>query len=152
MAATAKPKMLSDVPLFSACTRKELRLVSALSKRVRVPAGEVVVQEGSPGHDFFVVGDGKLKVTEKGRRVATLEGGDFFGEMSLLDLGPRTATVTAEDDSILFAISARDFTKLLDDVPIVARRVLAALSARLRQSRNAPSYRWNIPATSWNRR
>jgi CRP-like cAMP-binding protein len=72
--------------------------------------------------------------------------------MSLLDLGPRTATVTAEDDSILFAITARDFSKLLDNVPIVARRVLAALSERLRQSRNAPSYRWNLPATSWNRR
>ena len=130
--ADHKIELLSSVPLFSACTRKELRHIASLADRVDVEAGHVLTREGELGHEFFAIAEGTAKVSSKGRKLATLGPGDFFGEMSLLDQHPRTATVTAETPMSLYVVGAADFNRLLDDVPFVARKMLKGLAGRLR--------------------
>jgi CRP-like cAMP-binding protein len=83
--------------------------------------------------------EGRIKVTilgDDGREVilSVLGPGDFFGEMALLDRQPRSATVTAETDMHLLVLSSREFSSLVDDVPIVARRIMRGLAERLRNA------------------
>ena len=98
-----------------------------------MPKGKVLTREGEPGSEFFVVIEGQATViVGKRGRIAPLGPGASFGEMSLLDQGPRTATVEAQTDMELLVLDARSFSSLLADVPSVARKVLAAMAARLR--------------------
>ncbi len=87
---------LSEVPLFSALSKRDLQLVARAAEDVKVEAGKVLVTEGSAGAEFFVIVDGKARVTRRGRKVAGLGPGQFFGELALLDRAPRNATVVAE--------------------------------------------------------
>src|ERR1700730_15163726 len=91
-------RYLTEVPLFSACSRRELRTVSGLTTELSLPAGKVVTSEGQAGREFVVILQGKATVSIGGTEIATLGRGDFFGEIALLDGGPRTATVIAETD------------------------------------------------------
>src|SRR5689334_1755612 len=124
MPARTKPELLAQVPLFSACTHKELALVAKLADREAIRSGSVLVAEGEAGRDFFVIAEGDAAVTLRGDHIASLGPGDFFGEMSLLDLGPRAATVKAETDMVVYAIDRSDFNRLLDEVPFVGRKIL----------------------------
>jgi CRP-like cAMP-binding protein len=139
----SKLDLLAEIPMFSACTKKELRDIAALSDRVSTLEGEFLSKEGQPGREFFVIAKGKAKVTIRGDEVAVLGPGDFFGETALLDQGPRSATVVAETPLILYVIGAPDFLGLIDRVPYVARKILRGLSQRLRTAEGAPSYSWN---------
>ena len=138
-----KTKLLSEIPIFSACTGKELREISRLAERVTAIEGEILAKEGTPGREFFVIAQGKAKVTTKGEELAVLGEGDFFGEMALLDQGPRSASVVATAPMVLFVIGAKEFGDLIDRVPFVARRILRGLSERLRLAEDAPTYAWN---------
>ena len=124
---------LRTVPLFSALSRKHLRLVAGLAKDAKVGAGTVLISESGPGSEFFVIMDGTAKVTRQGRRVVTLGRGATFGELALLDDAPRTASVVAETPMELVVLGAREFAGLLD-VPGVARKLLAGLARRLREA------------------
>jgi CRP-like cAMP-binding protein len=131
----AKPhvdELLRTVPLFSRCTDKELAELSSLVTTLTMPAGKVIVQQGQPGNEFVVIVDGFAVVSIDGQTVATLGPGDFFGEIALLDGGPRTATVTAESDLVAGVMSHAEFASLLMDVPVVTRGILRGLAARLR--------------------
>jgi CRP/FNR family cyclic AMP-dependent transcriptional regulator len=98
-----------------------------------VPAGKVLTREGEPGREFFVVVDGRARATLGSRtRVDPLGPGSSFGEMSLLDQGPRSATVEAETDMRLHVLDARGFSALISEVPSVARKVLRVMAERLR--------------------
>ena len=132
MARKQVKELLQDVPLFSQCSKKELALFSRLTTTVSFPAGKVAAQQGSFGYEFIVIVEGKATVSIDGRTIATLGPGDFFGEVALLDRGPRTATVTADTDLVLEAMSSRDFTTMLLDVPGVTRNILKGVAARLR--------------------
>jgi CRP/FNR family transcriptional regulator, cyclic AMP receptor protein len=123
---------LSQVPLFSALSRRELALVARRAEDVVVPAGKVLVSEGETGQQFFVIMSGTAKLTRRGRRIATLGPGDSFGELALLDKHPRNATAVAETPMELVVIGQREFAGLIDDVPGFARKLLAAMAARLR--------------------
>jgi len=123
---------LSQVPLFSALSRKELGLVARRAEDVTVPAGKVLVSEGETGRQFFVIMSGTAKLTRRGRRIATLGPGASFGELALLDKHPRNATAVAETPMELVVLGQREFAGLIDDVPGFARKLLAAMSARLR--------------------
>jgi CRP-like cAMP-binding protein len=123
---------LSQVPLFSALSRRELALVAKRAEDVVVPAGKVLVSEGDTGNQFFVIMSGTAKLTRRGRKIATLGPGDSFGELALLDKHPRNATAIAETPMELVVIGQREFAGLIDDVPGFARKLLAAMAARLR--------------------
>jgi CRP-like cAMP-binding protein len=135
-----KIDMLKNVALFSACTNKELAEIAKLVDEVEVPKGTVLTQEGGPGREFFVVVEGSAVCTLRSKKLATYAPGQFFGEMSLLDQGPRSATVTATSDMKLYALDARRFSTLLDKHPAVARKILRVLAQRLREAEKAPSH------------
>ena len=136
-------KLLSGVPLFSACTDDELDRIARLAQRVSATPGETFMEEGQPGGAFFVIEGGTATVSLAGKELARLSDGDFFGEMALIDQGPRSATVTAQTDMELWRIEPSDFDAMLDDVPFVARQILKVLSNRLRALEGAPQYQWN---------
>jgi CRP-like cAMP-binding protein len=124
---------LKQVPLFSACTRKELELIARSGDEIQMTAGTILVDQGQTGHEAFVVLDGKVTVRRSGRKVATLDQGSIVGELSLLDHGPRTARVECETDCTLFVISQRHFLAVIDEVPSLAHKLLAALASRIRE-------------------
>jgi CRP/FNR family cyclic AMP-dependent transcriptional regulator len=125
---------LTEVALFSACSRADLQKLSSLFTAVNIPAGEVVTREGKLGAEFVVIMDGKAAVSINGADITTLGPGDFFGEIALLDGGPRTATVTALTDLVGEVMSHREFDQMLHDVPGMARKLLVGLAARLRDT------------------
>jgi CRP/FNR family transcriptional regulator, cyclic AMP receptor protein len=123
---------LAQVPMFSACSKKELALVAKRTEQVTVPAGKVLVREGAAGAEFFVIVDGTAEVTRHGHRVATLGPGDFFGDLALLDRAPRNATVTARTEMELAVLGQREFAGMIDEVPGFAHKLLSGLAHRLR--------------------
>ena len=125
---------LGQVPLFSACTKKELRELAKITTDASATTGQVLCTENESGNECYIVVDGQATVTIGGQHVATIEGGGFFGEMALLDGGPRIATVTAATDMELLVLSRREFLELIDQVPSVTRRLLEGLGARLRDA------------------
>jgi CRP/FNR family cyclic AMP-dependent transcriptional regulator len=139
----SKLDLLAEIPMFSACTKKELRDIAGLSDRVSALEGEVLSKEGTPGREFFVIAKGKASVRIRGAEVAVLGIGDFFGETALLDQGPRSATVVAATPMTLYVIGAKEFLDLIERVPYVARKILRGLSERLRKAEDAPSFSWN---------
>jgi CRP-like cAMP-binding protein len=130
----AKLELLSEVPLFSACNKRELGRIASLTDQIDVPEGKVLTRQGDPGRECFVIAEGHAKATMRGRRSVRLAPGSFFGEMSLLDQRPRSATVTAETDMHLLVLGSRDFSALLVEVPTVARRIMRGLAERLREA------------------
>jgi CRP-like cAMP-binding protein len=125
---------LGQVPIFAGCSKKELQTIARGVRQLEHEAGSVVAREGEPGAGLFVIDVGEADVTIGGRRVAHLVPGDFFGEMALLDGGPRTATVTATTDVELFALTEWVFRGLLSEHPSIAIRTLEAVAARLRSA------------------
>src|ERR1700676_1326557 len=88
-------ELLRGIGLFSSCHWSELSRIGSLSTMVEVPQGTVLVQEGRPGREFFVVVDGAATASRRGVWLADFHAGSFFGELALLDGGVRTATVVA---------------------------------------------------------
>jgi CRP-like cAMP-binding protein len=125
---------LAQVPLFSACSKKDLQTVARAADEVGIKAGKVLVEEGKPGHEFFLILDGKATVLRGKKKVATLGPGQYFGEMALLDRGPRSATVVAETDMDLLVLGQREFSGVVDEVPALAHKLLATMAQRLRES------------------
>ena len=97
---------LREVPLFSACTNKELEKIAKASDEVSMPAGSLIVDQGQTGREAFVVLEGTVTVKRNGKKSRPLGPGAIVGELSLLDHGPRTATVTCETDCPLLLITA----------------------------------------------
>jgi CRP/FNR family transcriptional regulator, cyclic AMP receptor protein len=129
-----KVKRLGQVQLFSGCSKRDLERIAALSNEVEVSAGTVLMRQGDPGHEAFVIEKGKAKATVRGKRSRSMGPGECFGEMALLHAAPRSATVSAETDMTLVVLGSREFWTLLEDVPRVALKVLAAVGERLRDN------------------
>ena len=123
---------LATVPLFSACSKKELQMVAKSAERVTLPAGKIVVNEGAAGTEFFVILGGQARVERHGRQVATLGPGGFFGDLALLDRAPRNASVVADSDLEVAKLGQRAFDSLLDH-PGFSKKLLAGLARRLRE-------------------
>jgi CRP/FNR family transcriptional regulator, cyclic AMP receptor protein len=123
---------LQRVPLFSGFDEDELRRVADLSRIVEVAAGTVVTQIGEPGDSFFVIIDGMVAVRTPVGAGGQLQPGDFFGEMSLLDGEPRSATIVATTDLRLLVVDRFHFWRLLDGTPDLIRGILTILSRRVR--------------------
>jgi CRP-like cAMP-binding protein len=127
-------ELLRRVELFSACSTAELGRISALTTEVTAKAGEMLTTKGEPGLEFFVIIEGRAKASRNDVNLATLGPGSFFGELALLDAGPRTATVVAATDMRLLALSRREFTSIYGVVPSVASKIIAELGARLHKT------------------
>src|SRR5918995_4030330 len=123
---------LRNVSLFAGCTRKELERIARSGDEITMTAGSLVVDQGQTGREAFVVLDGTVAVKRNGRKVATLGPGAIVGELSLLDHGPRTARAECETDCTLFVMSQRHFLAVVDEVPSLAHKMLAALAGRIR--------------------
>lgn len=132
-----KVERLSQIQLFSACSKRDLSRIAAMAEEIQAPAGRVLMRQGDPGREAFVIADGRAKATIRGKRSAKLGPGECFGEMALLHSAPRSATVTAESDMRLFVLGSRQFSALIEEVPVVGRRVLAAVAERLREAERA---------------
>jgi CRP-like cAMP-binding protein len=132
MARESQVVDLSGVWMFNGCSKAERKLIERRAKSVQVPAGTTVVNEGELGTAFYFITDGKATVTRRGRKVAELGPGQYFGELTLLDQLPRSATVKATTDLTLLAILQRDFEAILKQSPSTTRKLLVATVARLR--------------------
>ena len=132
-----KMERLEAVPLFEACTQRQLRAVARIAEIFDAPAGTILIRAGDPGEEFFLIVEGTARVHVSARKRLRLRPGDFFGEMSLLDGEPRSATVVAESGLRLLIIRRRDFAALFAKVPDMARPLMATLSRRVRQSERA---------------
>jgi CRP/FNR family transcriptional regulator, cyclic AMP receptor protein len=128
---------LGHLPLLAGCTRKQLRAVARIAEVREMPAGTVLTRTGEPGDEFFLILDGRVGVEVSSRKRGKLGPGEVFGEMSLLDGGPRSATVTAETPVRLLILRRRDFDVLLSKLPDLPRHLLVVLSRRLRQAEQA---------------
>jgi CRP-like cAMP-binding protein len=126
-----KVEALKRAPLFAGLSRKELVQLARVSEDLEVPPGKVLCKEGQTGREFFVIVDGEVEVTRNGKHVATRTGGEFFGEIALLEETPRTATVTAKTPLRFFVLTRKDFRHLVNENRNVERKVLRALARRV---------------------
>jgi CRP/FNR family transcriptional regulator, cyclic AMP receptor protein len=127
-----KIRHLERVPIFEDCSLKQLRSIADISKIVEVPERTVLCRSGEPGEEFFILIDGTAHVTVSPKKRASIRPGEFFGEMSLLDGEPRSATVKAKTDLRVLVIERLHFWKLLREVPELTERMLVTLSRRIR--------------------
>jgi CRP/FNR family cyclic AMP-dependent transcriptional regulator len=131
MARDAWLDHLAQVPLFAELSKKQLQAVGAASVELNVAEGKVLVREGEPGHECFVIVDGAATVSRKGEQIATLGPGDVVGELAPLTGGARTATVVATAPMEVLVIGQRELAGLLDEVPGLAVVVLHNLAHRM---------------------
>ena len=89
---------LHHVPLFSSCSKKDLARIVKVADEVTFKAGRVLTEQGQPGREAFIIVKGKATVRRNGKKLASIGAGAMVGELSLLDNGPRTATVTCDTD------------------------------------------------------
>ena len=127
---------LRSVPIFHRLPKATLFDVARKAEEVKYPSGATVVREGDPGDALCIIVEGKVEVHTHGRLVAEMTAGDFFGEISLFDGRPRSATIVAVDDVVLLTISWPDFEALLD-LPYVARAALKSLAERVREAHDS---------------
>ncbi|MEY4228542.1 MAG: hypothetical protein RLZ84_1134 [Actinomycetota bacterium] len=123
---------LRNVPLFSSCSNKELERIAKAADEVSVKAGTLIVDQGQTGREAYILLKGVAVVRRNGKKVTSLSEGSVIGELSLLDHGPRTASVSAETDCTLLVISQRNLYGVIDKVPSVAHKLLSALATRIR--------------------
>jgi CRP/FNR family transcriptional regulator, cyclic AMP receptor protein len=132
VARDEKLDLLKRIPLFAGFDRHHLERLGMLTEEVDVPAGKVLIRQGELGDDLMIIYSGQVVVDRDGARVNQLGPGEFFGEIALIERGPRTATVTAEAPCRLLVINHRDFHAVMEEFPDVAARVLMTLAHRLR--------------------
>jgi CRP-like cAMP-binding protein len=123
---------LEAVPMFRACSRKQLELVARLADNVTVEAGEVLAREGRIERELFVIMSGEAQVSRAGTPVARLGAGDYFGELAVLDAGPRDATVTAISDLEVLIVGQREYATMVADIPGLRDALLKGMAKRLR--------------------
>jgi len=128
-----KIEILSRLPLFETCTKKELAAIASLAVDAERPAGTVMTREGRDGGLMFVIVDGKAEVERGGRILSRLGPGDVVGELSLIDGRPRSANVRAATDVRVLELTGDDFRALATGSPKFVRNLLRALSIRIRE-------------------
>ncbi len=127
----AKIELLKRSPLFEGCSKRELQKIASITDELQLPKGTALITEGERGREFFALVQGAVEVRRKGRKVAALGDGDFFGEIALVADTPRSATVTAVSPVSVLVIVDRDFRMLMRESPSIQGKVLTALAQRL---------------------
>lgn len=124
--------LLRDVPLFDAIAADQLLPLAQVARRRSVPADTVIFEEGQPGFELFLVLEGRVAIETDGRTVAELGRRECFGEMAILDDGPRSARARSIEDTELLLIHRDDFDNMLDIAPGLSRGVIRVLTRRMR--------------------
>jgi CRP-like cAMP-binding protein len=127
-----KLKALGQVPLFAHCSRRELEFIASKGDEVAVPKAKTLTREGRPGDTFYVLLEGEAEVKVGNRRRRVLKAGDFFGEISMVDRGLATATVTTLTDARMFVMSHAQFRDAVKGNDGLMVKVLMAMGERLR--------------------
>lgn len=127
-------EQLAALPLFTACSGRDLQRLAKAADELHVATGTELTSQGGVGREAFVIIEGTATVTKDGEVAAQLGPGDHFGELALLDGGPRTATVTASSDMVVLVMSKPAFNAVLDEIPTLAHKLLVATARRLRES------------------
>jgi CRP-like cAMP-binding protein len=125
---------MRDVPLFAGLLPSEVERIALVMHPVQVAADDVLCTEGEQGHELYVIAQGEAVVERAGHTVTKLHRGDYFGELALLDRGPRSATVRALSDCRMYVLRDASFAAVLNEVPALAQKLLASLATRLRQA------------------
>jgi CRP/FNR family cyclic AMP-dependent transcriptional regulator len=125
-------ELVRGIPLFSDLSRKEAEEIARTFKERSFSAGEVIAAEGQRGIGFFVIESGTAKVTRGGEDRVMLGPGDYFGEIALIDDGPRTATVTADTDLRCYGLTSWEFKPLVETNAEIAWKLLEGLAKRVR--------------------
>jgi CRP-like cAMP-binding protein len=126
-----KVEALKRAPLFEELSKKELTALASATDDLALDPGTVLCREGRIGTEFFVIVDGDAEVTHAGKRVATLSGGDFVGEIALLTTTKRTATVTVTTPLRCFVLTQSAFRRVLAESPSVQVKVMKSLAERV---------------------
>lgn len=120
--------------MFHGCSSRDLAVVARLMDRVELPEGRVLVKEGRPGIECFVIDEGSVSVTRGGEEVAVLGPGDVLGELAILSGGRRDATGTAVTPVTVYVLHQSAFHGVLSEVPSVRNHVFSVLARRLREA------------------
>ncbi|MBN1959497.1 MAG: cyclic nucleotide-binding domain-containing protein [Deltaproteobacteria bacterium] len=129
-----KVLFLKGVDLFKAIPGEELSEIAAITEEVEYAASQVIFREGDHGDAMYLIVDGSVKVHSGEQVFATLGLRQCFGEMSILDAQPRSATVTACDDLTLLKIKRDDFADILAEKPEISQAIIQVLTRRLRET------------------
>lgn len=124
---------LASIDLFSQLSTADLKKIDALMTTTTIKAGREFIKEGSPGREAFIIVSGSATVRKGGRVIATLQAGDFVGEMSVVASIPRTASVTANDDMVVEVLTRREFSSLLDNDAKISRKIMIGALHRLHE-------------------
>ena len=127
----SKIEHLKQVPLFTGLSKKALGEIAKIADEIDLPEGKQLIREDEPGRQFFILMDGEADVRRKGRKLNTMQAGDFFGEISLVTERPTTAEVTLTEPSSALVISRPAFRRLLLAEPGIQLQVLEALAERV---------------------
>jgi len=140
-----KVLFLKSASLFSELSGEDLAQLASVAEEVSFEAGSLILQEGAPGDSMFVVLEGEVLVLKRTLAVARLGPGEAFGEMSLLDNEPRSATITAASDVLCLRIDRPAFTQVLEEKPQIAQGIIRVLARRLRQATQQISNQTSSP-------
>lgn len=125
-------EFLARVPVFAQCTADEIRAIANVAQESLFQPGQIIVTQGTPGQAFYLILSGRVEIFRDSVSLGAFSAGDFFGEMSLLDSAPRSATIRAVEQTSCLMLSSWDFKALLEKNPSIAIKLLEVLSRRLR--------------------
>lgn len=125
-------EFLNRVPIFANCSTDEIAAVASVAQESFFQPGQIIVTQGTPGQAFYMIIAGRVEILRDGVSLGAFGPGDFFGEMSLLDSAPRSATIRALDQTSCLMLSSWDFKAVLERHPSIAIKLLEVLSRRLR--------------------
>jgi CRP/FNR family transcriptional regulator, cyclic AMP receptor protein len=128
----AQLEHLRSVPMFAGCSKRELQTILKAGDEIVMTAGTLIIDQGQMGREAFVLLDGDVTVRRNGRKVVSLGPGAVVGELSLLDHGPRTASVVCDTDCTLFVLDQRHFQRVLQHNPQIAVKLLGTLAGHIR--------------------
>ena len=127
----SKVQALGRAPLFEGLSKKDLTELARLTEDLEVAAGKTLCKEDTLGYEFFVIVEGEVDISRKGKHVATRGPGNFIGEIALIENVRRTATVTAKTPLRVFVLTRQSFWGLIEQHPQVERKILTTLARRL---------------------
>lgn len=135
MAVKTDPtESLRQVPLFSSLDKKELQILAKIIREQAYEPGQVIVNAGAGGHGLYIIREGKVSIIQNGKTVATMGPGQFFGEISVLDGGPRTADVKADEPTVCLTLISWEVKPILMQDPGISYKMLLEMVKRLRST------------------